>query len=82
MKLLVLYQIRFPDDDLKYYDLYNSGFNFYLQKKFDESKEYFTKALQMRPYDYSSAELIKRIDRINAVSLDESWDGSITYKEK
>jgi len=70
------------EDDLKYYDLYEKGFNFYLHKKFDESKEYFTKALQVRQYDYSSAELIKRIDKLNFASLDESWDGSVAYKEK
>ncbi|MDO8549340.1 MAG: adenylate/guanylate cyclase domain-containing protein [Ignavibacteria bacterium] len=70
------------EEDLKYYDLYERGFNFYLHKKFDESKEYFNKALQIRPNDYSSDELIKRIDKLNFATLDESWDGSITYKEK
>jgi len=70
------------EEDLKYYDLYERGFNFYLHKKFDESKEYFNKALQIRPNDYSSDELIKRIDKLTSALLDESWDGSVTYKEK
>ncbi|OGU70204.1 MAG: hypothetical protein A2V93_04010, partial [Ignavibacteria bacterium RBG_16_34_14] len=70
------------EEDLKYYDFYDRGFNFYLHKQFAESKEHFTKALQIRPNDYSSAELINRIDKLNSASLDENWDGSITYKEK
>jgi adenylate cyclase len=70
------------EDDLKYYDHYQRAFKFYLHKNFAESKEYFSKALLVRPYDYSSAELIKRIDKINSASLDEGWDGSVSYKEK
>ncbi|RPI70989.1 MAG: adenylate/guanylate cyclase domain-containing protein, partial [Ignavibacteriales bacterium] len=70
------------EEDLKYYDFYESGLNFYLQKKFSESKEYFNKALLLRQNDYPAGEFLKRIDKINSSSLDESWDGSVTYKEK
>jgi adenylate cyclase len=73
---------QLSENDLKYYDLYSRGFNFYLQRKFSEAKENFSEALQIRPYDYSSAELIKRIDKINHDVLDPNWDGSIIYKEK
>ncbi len=69
-------------DDLNFYDLYRSGFELYLNKRFNESREYFSKALQVRPNDYSSGELIKRIDKIDLASLNESWDGSVSYKEK
>ena len=73
---------HFSEEDLKYYDLYDAAFNFYLSKKFNEATEYFTKALQLRPYDYSAAELIKRIKVIHSSSINEDWDGSISYKEK
>ncbi len=69
------------ENDLEYYDIYENAFNLYLQKKFDESKVQFTKATELRNNDYSK-EMIKRIDKLHSVSLDEEWDGSISYKEK
>jgi len=73
---------HFSENDLKYYDLYNTAFNFYLSKKFNEATEYFTKALQLRTNDYSATKLIKRIEVIDSSSISEDWDGSISYKEK
>ncbi len=73
---------QFSDDDLKYYELYERGFNSYLNKNFSDAKENFNKALRIRPYDYSSAELIKRIDKLDIKEIDESWDGSVIFKEK
>jgi len=69
------------EGDLKYYEFYDKAFNLYLQRKFNESKEYFTKAVQLRPGDYSQ-EMIRRIDDLLIASPDEKWDGSIAYKEK
>jgi len=69
------------ENDLKYYDIYENAFNLYLKKKFDESKVQFTKATQLRNNDYSE-EMIKRIDKLYSFSLDEKWDGSVSYKEK
>jgi len=69
------------ENDLKYYDIYENAFNLYLQKKFDESKVQFTKATQLRNDDHSE-EMIKRIDKLYSFSLDEKWDGSVSYKEK
>jgi adenylate cyclase len=70
------------EKDLEYYDLYESGFSFYLNRNFSESKDCFNKALKLRPDDYSSSVMIKRIDEIDYASLNDEWDGSVTYKEK
>ena len=73
---------HFSENDLKYYDLYNTAFNFYLSKKFNKATEYLKKALQLRPDDYSVTKLIERIEVIDSSSINEGWDGSISYKEK
>ncbi len=56
--------------------------NLYINKDFDKSLDFFSKALSIKSNDPASADLINRIKKIKDQKIDENWDGSITLLEK
>jgi adenylate cyclase len=70
------------DNDKYYFELYEKGFELYLQRDFANAKVSFEKCLAHRQSDKLSLGMIKRIDGLNPDTLDEHWDGSIALNEK
>lgn len=70
-------------DDDSYYQIYNDGFEAYLNQEFDCARKHFLRALALRPNDRASNNMIGRIDSLvlkNEMPID--WDGSIALTEK
>ena len=70
-------------DHESYYQIYNQAFEAYLVQEFAYAREYFLKALSLRPDDPASKNMIIRIDSIDSKNeMPINWDGSITLTEK
>ena len=70
-----------PDDEL-YYDAYRRAFDLYLSRDFEAAGEVFRKALDLRPGDAASLQMIGRMEGLRADELPPDWDGSIALLTK
>lgn len=70
-----------PDDEV-YYATYQKAFELYLAKDFEAARAVFRKALDLRPDDPASRQMIERMDNLNANELPPDWDGSIILQTK
>jgi hypothetical protein len=66
----------------KLLDLYNQGLGLYKEKKFQEAKNLFLKALGVVPGDGPSQLYIERCDYFIKNPPPENWDGVYTMTTK
>ncbi len=70
------------DEDIKYYNAYEKGFNFYLKKDFSSALHLFEEAMFVRPDDEPAKLMAERVNELKTKNLEPEWDGSITLVEK
>jgi adenylate cyclase len=70
-----------PQEEL-YFDTYRDAFELYLSKDFEAAAAAFRKALELKPDDPASMQMIERIEGLNADDLPPDWDGSIALLTK
>jgi adenylate cyclase len=69
-------------EDELYFATYQEAFDHYLSKDFDAARVRFCRALDLRPDDPASRQMIERMDGLNAEELPPDWDGSIALLTK
>ena len=70
-----------PRDEL-YFDAYRQAFELYLSKDFEAAGAAFRKALELRPDDPASGQMLERMKSLNPDELPLDWDGSIALLTK
>lgn len=70
-----------PADEL-YFAAYGRAFDLYLSRDFEAAEEAFRKALELRPDDPASRQLLERMEGLRADELPPDWDGSIALLTK
>jgi adenylate cyclase len=68
--------------DLKYYQAYNAAFVAYLERRFDVARTQFAAALEIRPQDISTLEMLARLTDLDQTTLADDWDGATTFETK
>lgn len=63
-------------------DLFQEGRKFYNLKQFEKAREFFGKALAVKPDDGPSKEFIKRCDVYIENPPPDDWDGVFVMKTK
>ncbi|MFW5800269.1 MAG: tetratricopeptide repeat protein [Spirochaetota bacterium] len=61
---------------------YNKGLELYKQRKFEEAKKYFEKALEIKPGDGPSQLYIERCEEFIKNPPPKDWDGVFTFTTK
>jgi len=79
--------IGFAENSLKkqdrdYFDSYEKGFEAYLARQFKMADELFRQCLSLRPEERAASQMIRRINKLEGLELDENWDPSIQLTSK
>jgi adenylate cyclase len=70
-----------PEDE-RYYVTYQEAMELYFERHFDRAGEKFRAALNIRPDDPASNEMLNRIRNLQGQDLPPEWDGSISLASK
>jgi adenylate cyclase len=70
-----------PEDE-RYYVTYQEAMELYFERHFDRAGEKFRAALNIRPDDPASNEMLNRIRNLQGQDLPPEWDGSISLAGK
>ncbi len=67
----------------RYYIAYEQGFESYLAQNFTHAKKLFKIALNLRPDDKASIEMLRRIDKIDhSITSNGKWDAAVSLMFK
>jgi adenylate cyclase len=75
-------RLPLPPEDELYYAAYQEAMELYLARQFDRAGEKFRAALNIRPGDPASAEMLKRTGNLQGLDLPPEWDGSVALAGK
>jgi adenylate cyclase len=70
-----------PENEL-YHAAYREAFELYFARNFEAAGAAFRKALELRPGDPASKQMIERVIALNPDELPPDWDGSIVLHTK
>ncbi len=81
-ELLSTVEKGLPDDMLRVLEMFNKGFENYLQQNWDWAIKYLQQALSIRPNDGPSLRYLERCKQFKENPPGDDWDGVFTMKTK
>lgn len=69
-------------EKLKYYHLYEEGFESYLSKDFISARRKFESALLIKPDDKAAIRMVERVIGLDPAKLPDDWDGTFVMTTK